>query len=257
MSANLDVERVLDALEAWINQNPELNPSDYGCAPGQEPDKKRWRQARLDYNLELAAISRQGTAARRALREARGWANQHDGEIMAEAFQAFSGRLEWLTEPSPGEKADGLTAESLGLPRLEYTTGQYFPTEYRAAAKAVLDAYCAGMRRKYGKLPTHGGHWTIADIKAANRAIGGHFFDRDTIRFFASRVLDTVYEGPGGVFFVTSEQFRGSTHTEPRNYTVRKFDPETGSVDTMSGFNNLTKGKAQRAARDAAAGMRA
>ena len=41
------------------------------------------------------------------------------GDDLAESFRAFSGRLSWNGE------------------RLEYVTGQYWPTEYRKAACAV------------------------------------------------------------------------------------------------------------------------
>lgn len=70
---------------------------------------------------------------------------------------------------------------------------------------------------------------TTLDIQTHNRVAGGHFFDAATMRFFNSRVLDGVY---GGRYFVTSERY-GS---EPRYYTVRVYDPETGSVDTVGDF---------------------
>jgi hypothetical protein len=53
---------------------------------------------------------------------------------------------------------------------------------------------------------------------------GRHWFDRSTMRFFRSHLPKQGYRGPGGVFFVTSEQFvnmqRGDVH--PRRYTVRQ-----------------------------------
>jgi hypothetical protein len=76
--------------------------------------------------------------------------------------------------------------------------------------------------------------YTISDIKAANKAAGRFFFERDTMRFFNSRVFRSVYQGPGGVYFVTSEQFTGSDGVKaPRTYKVREFDPETGNVSTF------------------------
>jgi uncharacterized protein (DUF1330 family) len=96
---------------------------------------------------------------------------------------------------------------------------------------------------------------TIDDIKAANKAAGGHWFDADTLRFFRSQVTPTVYEGPGGVFFVTSEQYasmEGPLH--PRRYSLRQFHPETGSVDTVGDFQQYrTSLAARQAARKAAA----
>jgi hypothetical protein len=97
--------------------------------------------------------------------------------------------------------------------------------------------------------------WTIDKIKDANARAGQYFFEPATMRFFHSRILEQVYEGEGGVFFVTSERF-GMKH--PRLYTVRKFDPETSSVDTASKFQEFktasgAKGAAERAAREATA----
>lgn len=91
--------------------------------------------------------------------------------------------------------------------------------------------------------------WTVNAIKDANRAAGGHWFDPDTMRFFGTRVLAEVYQGPGGIYFVTSDkQYNGT-----RGYTVRRFDPADGSPHTIGEVAGLTKGKAQRTARNLAA----
>lgn len=45
---------------------------------------------------------------------------------------------------------------------------------------------------------------TLQEIKRANANAGFHYFDRDTMSFFRSRVSDNVHSGPGGVFLVTS-----------------------------------------------------
>ena len=47
---------------------------------------------------------------------------------------------------------------------------------------------------------------TIDVIKEANKKSGGKWFDRETIDFFSSRISKEVYDGPGGVYFVTSEK---------------------------------------------------
>jgi hypothetical protein len=93
----------------------------------------------------------------------------------------------------------------------------------------------------------------IDDIKMRNHAAGFYFFEPATLRFFDSRTLSEVYQGPGGVFFVTSERFHGSTYTGPRLYTVRKFNPVTADIDTHGEYNKLTKYQAQKAARELAA----
>lgn len=91
--------------------------------------------------------------------------------------------------------------------------------------------------------------WTVADIKAANKRKGGHFFDPSSMRFFSSRIGKKVYSGPGGVFFTTSEQFDAGS---PRLYTVREFVPETGDVDTVGEFNELSEKEATIIAAEAA-----
>ena len=72
----------------------------------------------------------------------------------------------------------------------------------------------------------------IGQIRHANAAAGQHFFDPGTMRFFASRVLGSVYDGPGGVYFVTSEKGPDGV----RRFTVRQFDRATGSVQTAGTF---------------------
>lgn len=95
----------------------------------------------------------------------------------------------------------------------------------------------------------------IDDIKMANKAAGQFFFEPSTLRFFRSRIGKTVYEGPGGIYFVTSEQFVPSSgRPAPRLYTVRRFNPETKSVDTVGEFNQMSKSSANTAARKLADG---
>ena len=94
----------------------------------------------------------------------------------------------------------------------------------------------------------------IGDIRKANKAAGHHWFDPDSMRFFRSRIGSKVYEGPGGIYFVSSEQFVGSDWiAAPRRYTVRKFDPTTGGVDTAGESNKLSRRAALACAKLAAA----
>ena len=66
-------------------------------------------------------------------------------------------------------------------------------------------------------------YYTAQDIKEDYH---GHFFGRTTMRFFNSRILSAVYQGPGGIFFVTSERF----DELPRHYTVRRFFPDQNDI---------------------------
>ena len=79
--------------------------------------------------------------------------------------------------------------------------------------------------------------FTIDSIKARNAREGFFFFEPETLRFFRSKVGRTVYEGPGGVFFWTSEQMVFSDGSrERRSYTVRRFSRITGEVKTVGNF---------------------
>jgi hypothetical protein len=86
-------------------------------------------------------------------------------------------------------------------------------------------------------------YWDIQDIITANKMKGQHFFDKDTMRFFRSRVLPRVYQGPGGIYFITSEKFvsRWSDYEGKRLYSVRRFNPKTADIGTMGDFNKLSR----------------
>lgn len=77
---------------------------------------------------------------------------------------------------------------------------------------------------------------TIRDIKTHNKQASRFFFEPATLRFFSSRISSVVHEGPGGIFFVTSEQFDWQS---PRLYTIRKYDPATGEIDSASEFQEF------------------
>ena len=126
----------------------------------------------------------------------------------------------------------------------------------------------------------------IDEIKRRNAHAGRFFFSKDTLSFFQSRVNSEVYEGPGGVFFVTSERYDSRemadqfspTNAEElgsavgamgamiapgritrgdRRYTVRQFR-ESGNVDTFGDFQGYASlYAAKRAALSAAAGKAA
>lgn len=45
---------------------------------------------------------------------------------------------------------------------------------------------------------------TISQIKQANKIAGGHFFDKETMKFFGSKIESKVLQGR---FFITSEKY--------------------------------------------------
>jgi hypothetical protein len=91
---------------------------------------------------------------------------------------------------------------------------------------------------------------SIEDVIRYHR---GHYFSKGTMRFFRSRVCSQVFPGETEVYFVTSEQFVGSNGVAaPRKFTVRAFNPETDDIRTVQPFNELTRSRALRIARDLA-----
>lgn len=66
---------------------------------------------------------------------------------------------------------------------------------------------------------------SIAAIKKANRDAGHHFFDRESMKFFASKIHDGVI---GGKYFITSEQ---PPHG-PRVYSIREAN-DSGHISTV------------------------
>ena len=81
---------------------------------------------------------------------------------------------------------------------------------------------------------------TMREIKAANEAAGGHWFSKDTMRFFKSIVYNPIYFGR---YFITSERYNDRS---PRLFTVR-FANADGSIDTASKFQQFsTKRQAEK-----------
>jgi hypothetical protein len=105
MNAITERQRILTALNGFMHQRPGLDFANYG-------------DVRL-YRSEYAGILRDLHDAEKLL-TAVSWRESITADDLKKAFRAFSGRLTW----------DGQ--------RMDYCTGQYFPTEYRKAVCAVL-----------------------------------------------------------------------------------------------------------------------
>lgn len=207
----LDVDAVFAAIEKWINRRPGLDYRDYGqIAP---------------YRAELRSIANDKKRALKALDEARGLQPARP-ELLADAFSAFSGRLEWKPAPC---NSDGVET-GLVAAHLEYTTGQYWPTEYRKAAASVLERYVSLWRQKQAEeRPREFTYETMADVKSANRQIGNHWFERGTMRFFNTKIESGLI---GGKYFITSERYNENS---PRLFTVRRAEPD-GTIGTVGEF---------------------
>lgn len=108
-------EQMITALQRFINQRSGIDPANYRNGD--------WKASRECFMGDYRPILKHGRHARTLLRAV----ELRDGigapELLA-ASRAYSGRLQFR--------------EQDGEVRIEYTTGQYFPTEYRSAACAVL-----------------------------------------------------------------------------------------------------------------------
>lgn len=85
--------------------------------------------------------------------------------------------------------------------------------------------------------------WDINLIQTAMRNDGSHWWDRGSMRFFGTRASREVYQGSGGVYFVTSEQ---PPHG-PRGYTVRQFVPESCDIRTVGELCGYKTGRQAKA----------
>jgi hypothetical protein len=88
--------------------------------------------------------------------------------------------------------------------------------------------------------------YTINRIQQEMTDSGSHWWDRDTMRSFGCRVNGQVYQGPGGIYFVTSEKY--GRDDAKRAYTVRQYHPASKKVDTIGEFNTLSRSTAMRIA---------
>tara|TARA_R110000868_G_scaffold84294_2_gene237696 strand:+ start:1436 stop:1882 length:447 start_codon:yes stop_codon:yes gene_type:complete len=104
-------QQIIAAMYAFIGQRPGLEYGNYG-----EP---------VSYRAEVRAIGKDLTQARQLLRYVELRNSISADDILAAAKGAYSGRLTIV------ERDDGAVS-------IDYCTGQYFPTEYRKAACAVL-----------------------------------------------------------------------------------------------------------------------
>lgn len=88
---------------------------------------------------------------------------------------------------------------------------------------------------KNESLAVRSGIYTIRDLgEHYKRKTKGYWFDSETLKFFRSRLSESLFYGRSVIYFVSSEQ--GPTASDRRRYSVRKYDPETGSIETVGDF---------------------
>lgn len=104
-------ETILSGLRAWIDQRPGLEYVNYGDPVSYRAELRGITRDKRDAQTLLAAVELSPVTV----------------DQLKEGFRAYSGRLTWEDDGKGGG-------------RLSYCTGQYWPTEYRKAACAVLAA---------------------------------------------------------------------------------------------------------------------
>ncbi len=103
------------------------------------------------------------------------------------------------------------------------------------------------------------GNYFEDEVRRRSDAKGGHFFDKDSMRFFSSRISELMWQvgnvsdyKTNDIYFITSEQDRGGyEHSgSVRAYTIRKADAD-GDIDTVSEFQEFaTLGEARKELRN-------
>lgn len=139
-----DKAAILATLEKFACQRPGMEPGNYGSY--------------ADYRAELRTVTRDLTHARTLLRAVR------DSGITAEDIlrAADGGRLDI--------RVDGDTV------RIDYCTGQYFPTEYRKAVCRVLASALWDNYRDAGQYPMGGNGLRAHFRQEFGRAIASRYF---------------------------------------------------------------------------------
>lgn len=126
-------DQIIALLDSWIRQRPGLEFANYGDLSA--------------YRSELRSITKDLREARQLLRYVAG-RDSITADMLLEGFRAYSGRLSITPGKAPGTW------------RLDYCTGQYWPTEYRRAACAVLASVVWARLRE--SIPAHEGRETYA-----------------------------------------------------------------------------------------------
>lgn len=101
-------------------------------------------------------------------------------------------------------------------------------------------------------VPEYGRTLQASELRELCTRSGSHFFDRDTMRYFRSRMDGFTFAAPDGWYFVTSEQ-QDDHHA--RAYTVRFLTIKHGDLNLyeLNGFEAYaTLQRARTAARRAA-----
>lgn len=79
---------------------------------------------------------------------------------------------------------------------------------------------------------------SIETVKRINAKFGFHYFSRETLRFFSSRISTCAYQIGNKAYFITSEK-NTFTANNPRKYSIRVMDLTNGNIDTIGEFQEF------------------
>jgi len=108
----MNKQAIIEALRAFVNQRPGLEWANYGEASSYRAEMRQIMRDRKEAHILLNAC---------------GWRDSITAEMMLAGFRAYSGRLT-------------ISEDARGRVKLDYCTGQYYPTEYRKAVCAVASS---------------------------------------------------------------------------------------------------------------------
>lgn len=126
-------EQLLEALYAWVRQRPGLDYGNYGDVSRYRAELRQIQKDLDHARILLSAVSRSSIT----------------GEELLKAFSAFSGRMEWRNG------------------QLDYTTGQYWPTEYRKVVCAIAAQALWHYKREYC-MPAPDEQWHYNGLSAGD-----------------------------------------------------------------------------------------
>lgn len=112
----MNKQAMIEALYRFINQRSGIDFRNYSGGD--------WKASREAFMGDYRPMIKHGKQARQMLREVE-LRDSITVQNLLDASRAFSGRLQFREDDK-------------GNVTVDYTTGQYFPTEYRSAACAVL-----------------------------------------------------------------------------------------------------------------------
>lgn len=166
---------------------------------------------------------------------------------MASAIQKISKRAKAIRRAHPSKKWMACIKEA----SREYKAGKLGATlliEKNETRRTKPKRVVRVTRSKKGTFKsikrignTAGGFSSMAEVKAANKALGHYWFSPSTMKFFKTKIETSLIRGR---YFITSEMNFNNTG---REYTIREAS-SNGAINTIGEFQKYKTLKAAKAA---------